>query len=243
MNNGDLYDIVHIILDKESKGNVIKPNDFSDLLRQCHYEYYAQEYEKWSGSQKVLDSLSPFVVSDTVDGSAAIDLAVDLTKTYRHLIGLRTSADATAITIETMTPHEVLTYMGDAVMKPTVTYPVANIINEDLIVYPTGESSLNSLTMLYLKEADEDPFFDYYIDANYNVQYLTTGQEYTLQAGEEYRDGTGSGPVTGISVELEWKDRDKINIVAMLLEKLAVSISAPDVAQYAMAKSQQQNVI
>jgi hypothetical protein len=58
-----------------------------------------------------------------------------------------------------------------------------------------------------------------------------------------YRDGTtGTGTtVTSVNRELEWADKDKINILSFLLEKLGISLSG-ELAQYAMAKEQTQNV-
>jgi hypothetical protein len=243
MNNGRIYDIVLTVLKKEGRGNIVKPDRFTYLLQQCHQEYYNQQYEKWAGSQRMHDSLRPFLVLDEVVSHTAgvIDIAADLDYTYRHLVAVRGStADEK---IDVVTPLEWNEWMGDAVMKGTASYPLLTIDGTEMLLYPSNNPGLTGVKISYLREAENEPFFDYYLDASYNVKYLTVDQVYTLQAGETYRDGTTSGAKTSLSEELEWGDMDKVNIISMLLEKLGVSMQAPDVAQYAMTKQQQQNVV
>lgn len=240
MNNGRLWDIVHSILKKESKGNTITPDRFTFLLQQCHYEYYNQQYEKFAGSQTITDSMRPFVVTDeSVTFTTGNATVASLDNTYKHLIGARVTSGDVAIDI--VPPHVWNMWIGDAVMKGTTTYPIMTLDETNLKIYPT---SITTAKVSYLKAADNEPFFDYYIDANYDVQYLTEGQSaYTLKTSEVYRDGTTSGDVTSISYDLEWEDMDKVNIISMLLEKIGVSLQAPDVAQYAMSLEQKQNVM
>lgn len=235
-----IWDIVHAVLKKESRGNIIKPDEFTTLLQQCHLEYYNQQYEKWAVSQTAYDSLRPFIVSDesldTTGGYA--DLSSDLLTTYKHMIGLRD--DNTDNPIDLLTPQQWNQWYGDAVMQGTQTYPVGVLSGVWLYIYPT---TIDTVRISYLKDADYDPFFDYYIDANDAVQAMGSyGTAYSLQTGETYRDGTASGSVSSIMRELEWGDQDIVNIVSLLSQKLGVAMQAPDITQYAMALQQQQNV-
>ena len=240
MTNGDLWDMIHTILKKESKGNILKPDRFTDLLQQCHLEYYNQQYEKWAVSQTSLDSMRPFVMIDQSvtfsSGTASLSSTPFDSKPYQHLIAARTSSGG----VDILSAKEVNEWTGDAVMAPSTSYPVMTVDGSNLHIYP---NTITAVTVSYLKTADSDPVFDYYIDSNYTVQYLTNGETHTLTTGE-----TGSGgesaptEVTGASVELEWGDNDKINIISLILEKLGVSLQAPDITQYAMALEQKQNV-
>lgn len=246
---------------------MIKPADFTPLLQKAHLEYYNQQYEKWAGSQTIMDSLSPFVVVDEAllveSGTTAPS---DLAHTFKHLIGayVSTYADAgpgvtypTNVRVDIVTPMEWSAWYGDPVMQGTTQYPVMTYDGSVFRFYLSGPSGAN-LKISYLVECDEDtalngtdtstdfylPFFDYYLDANYTVQYLSNGTSHLLTAGEVARDGSTSGTtVTGKSHELKWADYDKVNIVSFILRELGIGLQSADISQYAMALEQKQNVM
>lgn len=336
MDNGNVWDIVHAVLKKESRGNVIKPNQFSHILQQCHIEYYNQQYEKWAGSQTALDSLTPFLIFDesititaTTYSISALTGVVTRKGYFKHPVAARYSSSNYKCDI--VTPLEWNEWAGDSVMKGTSSFPLIMIDNQNINISPTlagqpdqtvkisylvgctpdvtpydssdnidsgtatsttpnklvqtGQNFLTTVkagmvvrnttdntearvtavdsnTSLSLDSdimADEEtfviydsnygsnnyylPFFDYYIDSNYKVNYLYNGQVHTLGANEMYRDGTTAGSVTGVSHELKWRDHDKVNIITMILEKLGIAMQSPDITQYAMALGQKQNVM
>jgi len=237
MNNGDLWDIVHMISKKESRGNIIKPGQFSDLLKRNHYLYYAQQFEKYAVSTTSQTSMRPFLVSDEVITLASGEEALaDLDNTMHHPLFMRTDAD---VAIDIVTAMEWNAWMGDSVMQPTASDPIALIDDSTIYVQP---DSITSAKFTYLKKADNEPVFDYYTDAYDTVQYLTNGTTYTLGTDEVYSDGTTSGDVTSNSIELEWNDEDKIKIVAFILQDLGISMSAQQIVQYGLAEQQKQNV-
>ena len=257
MNLGRVYDIVLTVLKKESRGNIVKPDRFTYLLQQCHLEYFDIQYRKWAGSQGVMDSLSPFFILDeavTFSGTAVALSTLDVTDNsgeYRHATWARMSTGDVRYDIVTSEWNE---WAGDVVMKGTATSPLMMIDGTNINISPTlsGDIKFSYLLGLTLDTSPYDtadtgkwylPFFDYYLDANYNVNYLTNGTDHTLLTGEVYRDGTASGDVTGVSHEFKWNDQDIVNIISLLLEKSGVSMQAPEIAQYAMGKEQQQNVM
>jgi len=154
---------------------------------------------------------------------------------------MRTSTAATAKHFDFVTPQEWTHYMGDAVMQATADYPLACIIGDEIYTLP---SSITEVVFVYLRKP-RTPIFDYYYDAQYTVQYLTEDQTaYTLLTGEVGSAGQTAGTaVTSASKDLEWNDFDIVNIISLILEKVAISLSAPDIAQYAMSLEQKQNVI
>ena len=251
MTNGDLYNLALTILRKESRGNIIKPDRFTYLLKLCHHEYYNQQIEKWDVSQTVHDSLRPFLVHNEVltfalivDGSAACTLTPGLppaapSKTYRNLVSAISNVNSKC---DIVTPIEWVHRQDDDITGPSATHPIMMVGSSYLHILP---SSVTGATVTYLREATSEPFFDYYIDAQRNIQYLTPAQVYNLDTSEVYRtgivDGGAGDPVTAISIELEWADYDKMKILNMILEKLGVSLSDQGVAQYSMVKEQQQN--
>ena len=238
MTNEDLYKLTLTILRKESRGNIIKPDRFSELLKQCHHEYFNQQIEKFDISQTVHDSLKPFlVVDDTATFATGVEDISDLTYTYRNAIGCRVTSND--VPVDIVTPLEWNERMDDELTQPTASNPMMVVDTDALRIRPI---TVTEGYFSYIKEADNEPFFDYYIDAQRNIQGMSTTYDasYTLNANEVYRDGTSSGAVKSINRELEWEDYDKIRILSFLLEKIGVSLSG-DIAQYSMAKEQQQN--
>lgn len=317
MNLGNVWDIVHTILKKEDRGNIIKPERFTHLLQQCHHEYFNQQYEKYAGSQLLMDSMRPFVAFDeTITFGSGEESISDLAYTYKHALTARVSSDDAHIDIVTFA--EWNEWANDFVMKGTSAYPLMAIDNTKLYISPTSLTAVkfsylvelgdvkfdsgttNAATTNKLKDSTQnfettievgmtvynttdgttasvtvvdsdiiltldadimgdsekyfiiqddgatnfhEPFFDYYLDANYNVHYLQNGATYTLGASEVYRDGTSSGKVVGVSHDFKWKNQDRANIVALLLEKLGVAMQSPEIVQYAIGKEQIQNVM
>jgi hypothetical protein len=140
MNNGDLYNIVLTVLKKESRGNIIKPDRFTHLLQQCHLEYFDMQYEKWAGSQRVQDSLAPFMVFDeSVTFSGVTKALSGLTYTYKHAISARQSG--TDGKVEIVTPNEWNEWLGDALMAGTNTDLLLMIDGQNLNIDPYSITS------------------------------------------------------------------------------------------------------
>jgi hypothetical protein len=140
--------------------------------------------------------------------------------------------DDDIVPIDVVTDEEWMFRRYDELTKPSSTYPIAKITGEYLYVLP---EDIDRVLLNYLKQPT-DPYFDYYTDANYNIQYLAASASYTLQTSEVYRDGTSSGTVTSATVELEWDDGEKIKILHRILAKMGVSMDEQLVAKYATSK-------
>jgi len=242
MTLGRIYDIILTILNKEGRGNIIKPERFTYLLQKVNLDYFNQQYEKWAGSQTISDSLSPFLVVDEsvtfAGASVAISsLSIYPTYEYIHAVAARLSSDDSYCDI--VTPLEWNEWASDVLMKGVAANPLVLIDGTNIKIDP---SLTGDLLFSYLR-SPATPSFDYYIDAYKNIQYLANGDEHTLGTGEVYSDGSTSGSVTGTSVELEWGEQDQVNIITMLLEHYGIKLTAPEITQYAMSKEQQQNVI
>jgi len=240
MNNGNLFDYVHTILRKEKRGNIIKPDRFSHLLKVCHHEYYNQQVEKFDLSQTVHDSLRPFlVINDSATFSTGVEAIADLTSTYRNMVAAY--AGTTNARFDIVTPQEWVWRLDDELTQPTAAKPIMMVDGTNINILPT---SITAGYVTYLKEADNEPFFDYYIDANRDIQWMgINAAEYTLQTSEVYRDGTTSGKVVSINRELEWNDFDKMRILDLILQKLGVSLSEAEIVQYANIQQQKANTV
>jgi hypothetical protein len=92
--------------------------------------------------------------------------------------------------------------------------------------------------MDYIEEPAE-PAYDYYYDADGNLVYLEEGASHTLLAGEEYRDGTSIGIVNSITVELPYREEDKLIIASMILSKIGINLKVGEITNFAeLFKSQ-----
>lgn len=99
----------------------------------------------------------------------------------------------------------------------------------------------------YLKKPAQ-PYFDWYYDANDNIQYLEEGEVYTLLANERYIDKTDgtvltSGSVIGTAAndavnqtkEMEVPEDGKEDVFISILSKLGISMANQGAVQYSMS--------
>jgi hypothetical protein len=229
MDNGTIYNDLMTALRKEKEGLTITPLQFSELLEWGSWEKGNADFKKYEQTQVLTDSLKALVYEDTVTFVAGSEDIADLSQTYWH--ALNGYDDTTRADI--LTQKEWSETISSTALAPQTWCPVLNVFNGVLRIFPT---SITSYTLSYLKVPDT-PFFDYYIDANDNIQYLTVGQAYTLQANEVYRDGTTSGTVNSISAELSYPEQDRVDVLYKILQKLGVSLNEQDALQYGMAGS------
>jgi len=137
------------------------------------------------------------------------------------------------VSVDIVTDEEWVFRRNDALTAPSSTYPIAKIVGDNLHVLP--KETVNVI-LYYLKEP-ATPFFDYYTDANNNIQYLVVEGTHELTAGEVGRSDEAAGEtVTSSTVELEWEDTEKIKILHRILAKMGVSMDEQLVAQYATSK-------
>lgn len=99
-------------------------------------------------------------------------------------------------------------------------YPYCRLRNRTLEFRP---KNIGVAKMSYIKYPD-DPFYDYYIDANMQYKYLEPGVSYTLQANEVYRDGTVAGTVTSISQPFQFPESLYPNLSNIILGYMATDL-------------------
>lgn len=158
---------------------------------------------------------------------------IDISATFALI---KESDDDTIVPVDVVTDEEWTFRRIDALTAPSATYPIAKIAGEGLYVLP---SSLSKVILTYLK-SPSTPFFDYYYDDDYNIQYLSASGTHLLTTGETGRLGeTAGSTVISSTVELEWEDTEKIKILHRIVTKLGVSMDEQLVAQYATAKEKE----
>jgi len=245
--NDDIYKYLTGILRKSRKGNALDPDTFTRYLQQANLEFFnakKQELGKnyWEDDtfKVLLDNHSAYISN----------YYIDLPSDYFQLLPNTILYNSNKVDFISLT--EYADRITDELTQPTATYPIAYFKEDNvsgnpnsfyLYFYPVENDGSNPVTLMYLKEPDE-PFFDYYIDANSEVQYLTEGQSaYTLQTDEVYRDGTASGNVTSVSKELDWRDYDKGKIANIILGYLGTQLEDQASVQHSAMQEQQDDIL
>jgi len=94
-----------------------------------------------------------------------------------------------------------------------------------------------SEAILYYIKYPATPIYDYYRDVNGNYVYLEEGATHVWATGE--KDSTGGTHTAGdddwssLTIELEWKDQDRLKIASRILRIMGVKLSEAEVFQYA----------
>ena len=264
--NGNLYTMLLDRLRKDKKGS-ISPEEFETFLRWRNLDYFNQMLETVEGSHRSQKALSVFIVSDDVitissdDGQAVIDVDVwetgdsdaPLTQlSYRPAYVLNIWYSESATDLSDKIPFDVVNQLeyrerkNNAITAPSSECPVICELGTSSEGGPRylvdGVTSGYAVFDYYVSPNDPyglQPYFDYYTDASGNVTYLEVNESYTLQTGEVARDGSTSGSVSSLSVDLSWRDNDAMNILDMIVSDVSVALSDPNSFQASLLERQQ----
>lgn len=92
----------------------------------------------------------------------------------------------------------------------------------------------NTTTLMYL-EYPSVPRYDYYVDTDGNYVYLAENETHLWQDGEKDSQGniksSTDSEYTSKTVELEFKDEDKLVIANRILRTLGVSMENNEVVE------------
>lgn len=236
LNNGDLYKMFCYIANKEGTGGYANTDNFNlaiktnsvILLRELtgitnDFNFGSPISRRQKGMSYLLDDkTNKFKKKDSVSFSSGIGA---LPSDYFRFDSLRTSGALEDV--ELLFSGEVSHRLGNFIDSPDTEFPACEIIGNSVYIYP---STITSGSLVYYRYPASAKF-DFYIDANGDIQYLTVGQNYTLQAGEVGSAGQTSGAVASSSVELEWADPEKIDIVWLCLKQLGINLLRQDLFQ------------
>lgn len=234
-NNGVIYDVANDLIRKEKEGNTFTPEQFNRILLTCSWEKANEEYKKFEESHIITDCLRPLEKSkiNTASGppGSVASSTVVLTD-YWHFV----SAKASGVGADVLTTNQLSEQLNNPMLFPESWCPVCHYSSSGPFMYfsffPSGGISYE---VIYLNPPNE-PYFDYYINVNDKIVYLDVGESYTLQSGEEYRDGTTSGTINSISVELSYPEQDRIDVMYKVLQKMGVALTDELAAQYSLSR-------
>lgn len=197
MTNWDLFEILNFTLRKNGRSEPITPERFLLLLKQENLSYFKQLVPLYSQDQKVADSLSPFEVLEDVADLTVTTTTITLPTDYAHFVGMYYVKDGNTRAYDLVTDEQWDMRCGSTITIPSDEYPICKIVGNKAYVLPT--SLLTNAKFIYLK-VPNTPTFAYTNDGNGNLTY-------------------------GTNTELEWKDADKLKILARILRTIGVRVN------------------
>lgn len=230
MNNWAIYQIVNYLINKSQVGNAFTPLEFQTILNYTSLLLYKkrlgvpEEYqlnsaftkEGYAETSRILTDLSDFVTNDTLTYLNGI---TPIPSNFIYPIGMEYKvADGTCDGGYKTTLVELVD-AGEAVMrrqsalKPLAKYPIYELVADNLVISP---STIRHTNFTYLSNPTE-------------AVIVTSTDSYT---GELIYDAVNS-------VELQWNDLAKLDIIVLVLRSAGINLRAQDITQAAEIIKQQ----
>lgn len=236
LTNNDIFNYINFEIRKDKKGQPMTRQNLSLILDIKSQEYFEIIYDRYEQSDEMTDSLRRF---KTTLAGANLDFTgdmIDLPADYAHKGFLYHKKGGTDIRAVEMLSDDLFMMRQTAVIEaPSTSYPVARLIT-DYIEYLPSTLDQNNFTFSYLRYP-LTAVYDYYLDAEGVVQYLTQGATHTWADDQEDSTGTvrssGQPDWDSLTVELDFEEEDKIKIAYKILQALSVTVDETGVFQYA----------
>jgi len=238
-NLGDLYDYIAFILNQEELGEVVNAKNINVLLYAATQQFYRTEYEKVIkglqiegtpiGTKVFYDSPLAFFVKQAPLAAPTFTFPTDLFATIGGTAIVGSLHQPLEFLNEESFNKRIYNVMGPSLKR----HPVFKELSDVYVVVP---SSITNIVVDYLSE-QTIPVFDYCQDNSGNsddIFYMPVGYEIRNDAGVHnlYANSTDTIPVQGNvihfptpavypyvskSVELQYKNVDKIRIADMIV--------------------------
>lgn len=234
----EIYDLVQYIVNKDTRGLSFTPEQLNTLFPMVSYEMLNTEVAKLFptqytpvGNDVITQSvILPFVT--TVSVSSPFGVPNDYVRWCSMSSGGRR-----------VTPVSSLEYakaQDNVYARPDIE-PIVKRVGNSFVPLPTN---LSTLTIDYIKKPVE-PYYDYCQDSvTYDPIFMPVGSSIVgtdLKLGSTVlhsgviKDGV-TLPYASQTVEPEWEDKALPELVARILSKAGVNLSAVEVSQYAEQK-------
>jgi len=251
--NGDLFQMLLHRLRKDKKGSV-NAEEFETFLRWRNMDYFNKQLGVEGITKHNHESLAPFMVfqDDIGISTGTTEHYIILDADYVGPSASRKIASMVnvwwydgdmvdKIPVDILSSVEWGARRSNSITGPSSSNPISTlgyivlpvIGNTEILWVEAGADLTSGNIVLDYYAYPNDPYYDYYTDAIGNITYLTEGQgAYTLQTGEESRSGSGApAAVTSLSVDLEWEDKEAINILDMIVSDVSIALSDPESLQ------------
>lgn len=210
MTNWDLYELLHIVANKDVKSNWLTPEQFEAELKAKNIRLMRdrlglpERYQPGtaqagaSGSTVLENDLMPFLKNSTVN---LTNQETNLSDWY-YINDFYTPL---SVFTEIISQQELSGRIRNPIRVASEKYPFATRTTKGLKVWP---STITQITVSYYRKPVEPTFVT-------TVNPTTGFLEYSA------------------SVELEWRDENKIDILNLIMQDMGVNIEKQDLAQLA----------
>lgn len=226
MTVSELYQYLNISLNKDTSGNSLSPKELNIYLESEIFNFVKENvfaYRQFVNTGAPLDDV---ILSGLLFDALQKKTTATLSSGYftvptdmffmNDIYGTYNSAQKK---IELVSPEEVSRRTANLLAKPIAYYPVAYIVGTSCYVFPTTMTGIN---VNYIAKPTI-PVYDYYVDANYKIQYLAASATRLLTAGEYGSAGQTSGTtVTSLTTELDIPEDSHMAFANYLLGKIAI---------------------
>ena len=248
MTLSEIYTNIHTQLSKDGNSGLISMDKFNTLLPSIFYELIRDEATKNSvilenGNEELISLriLSNLIVSKIVTGLSSFELTstrLDYDMLYWGAMRTTNAYNGAIRKIKLITHQEFISRYSNMLLMDIDEKPVAYIKNISGVNYAyIFPNDIPSIDFIFIKKP-EDPFLDYYMDANYKTQFMAADSSHALTAGEQYRDGTTTGTKVSQTVELELHEDYHVKFQDMLIARMSLPIDDQYKNQYATVKEQ-----
>ena len=212
MNNWSLYNLLHLVANKDVYSNWLTPAHFElDLISKnirlmrnllgLPERYQPGTMQAGASASRTIEiDLLPFLRNRNV---AVTNQEIQLSDWY-YINDWYTDDSRSA---EIISQQELGMRINHPIRKATTKYPFATIIENGLKIWPATVTRIN---ISYYRPPNEPSF-------------VTSVN--TTDGSLEYDEVT--------STELEWADHNKLDILHMIMQDMGINIERPDLEQYA----------
>lgn len=250
MDNGLIFNLLNTIIRKEKEGQTISPEQYSELLQMGSWEKANSDYSFFERDQIITDSLRSLKDNESVTIALGVGDISSLTDYWHATNASHAITGYPIVPIDIVSDVEYQARSFSDLEKPGEMWPILKIVDDTLLVNP---STITSIDFEYLKNPNV-PYFDYYIDADDKIQYLTEGQVYTLLANETYTDKEDGSVLTvgetigvkpaqdanNMSIEMSFPPGERVQVLYIILSKLGISLNEQDAVEYGLLREQKE---
>ena len=231
----DIYTTSNYIANKHKSGNAFTPNQFNALVHLLNRDYFKKKVEEsgyfdssalsFSDSLRGSKDLHTFIVNEVIasGGSAS----------YTFAYPLGASDNDTDVLVEFVSEAEYHDRLGDSVMTPSASAPIALERGGNIDVEPNSTANLN----LSYYRFPSTPFLDYYISVTGIIQFLGAGITHTWTTAEIDSSGTvhttGDADWSSLTVELEYNEDMHQDFLSEILSRVGIRLKELELTKYA----------
>lgn len=228
------------ILNKDQKGDPVKPETYQILLKVIGEEFFNFELQKMLSRSNIENKeLETYLITDSAlfkfkkiwqSFILADAFTVQLPTDFKRHVSLSVRIDNKMLSCEIVDEDEYDKRISSVVGKSIVSYPIATIIGNLIRAVPNDFSGMK---FTYLRKPLV-PFYDYCVNSVDEIVFMPENSVIKTEAGKEmlydFNDfllaedvthlDTPTIPYTSQTVEFEYDDRFIPMIIDLLVEKL-----------------------